>query len=58
MYAIVISVVTALLLAFASEGLKPLQVANVALDKKTNILRSVRIGTSVRSEIEQTYKTG
>jgi Na+-transporting NADH:ubiquinone oxidoreductase subunit C len=55
-YAIVISVVTALLLAFASEGLKPLQVANVALDKKTNILRSVRIGTNVRAEIEQTYK--
>lgn len=55
-YAIVLSVVTAVLLAFASEGFRPLQEANIALDKKTNILRSVRIGTNKRAEIEQIYK--
>lgn len=56
-YAIVLSVITAVLLSFASEGFRPLQEANVALDKKTNILRSVRIGTNKRAEIEQIYKT-
>lgn len=55
-YAITISVITAVLLAFASEGLKPLQQANIALDKKTNILRSVRLETQKREEIEQIYK--
>lgn len=55
-YAIVISVITAVLLAFASEGLKPLQQANVALDKKINILRSVRIETQKREDIERIYK--
>lgn len=55
-YAIILSVVTAVLLAFASEGFKPLQEANIALDKKTNILRSVLIETTKRAEIEQIYK--
>jgi len=55
-YAIVLSVVTAVLLAFASEGFRPLQEANIALDKKTNIIRSVRQFTIVRAEIEQIYK--
>ncbi|MEQ1747532.1 MAG: NADH:ubiquinone reductase (Na(+)-transporting) subunit C [Saprospiraceae bacterium] len=54
-YAIVLSVVTAVLLAFASEGFRPLQEANIALDKKTNILRSVRLETTLRAEIEQIY---
>lgn len=56
LYAIAISVITAVLLAFASEGLKPFQEANVSLDKKTNILRSVRIASTKRAEIEQIYK--
>lgn len=55
-YAIVLSVITAVLLAFASEGFRPLQEANIALDKKTNILRSVRNYSTARKEIEQTYK--
>ncbi|MCK6691931.1 MAG: NADH:ubiquinone reductase (Na(+)-transporting) subunit C [Thermoanaerobaculia bacterium] len=55
-YAIVLSVVTAVLLAFASEGFRPLQEANIALDKKTNILHSVRLDTKKRAEIEQIYK--
>lgn len=56
LYAIVLSVVTAVLLAFASEGFRPLQEANIALDKKTNIIRSVHQTTTVRAEIEQIYK--
>lgn len=55
-YAIVLSVITAVLLAFASEGFRPLQEANIALDKKTNILRSVRNYSTARKEIEQIYK--
>ena len=55
-YAITLSVITAVLLAFASEGFRPLQEANIALDKKTNILRSVRQYTQKRAEIEQIYK--
>lgn len=56
LYAIVLSVVTAVLLAFASEGFRPLQEANIALDKKTNIIRSVHQSTTVRAEIEEIYK--
>lgn len=55
LYAIGISVITAVLLAFASEGLKPFQEANIELDKKTSILRSVRIETTDRDSIEKIY---
>ena len=54
-YAIFLSVITAVLLAFASEGLKPFQDANIALDKKTSILRSVRIADTERAAIEKRY---
>lgn len=54
-YAIILSVITAVLLAFASEGLRPAQEANVALDKKTSILRAVRFGGTERAAIEKTY---
>ena len=54
-YAIVLSVITAVLLAFASEGLKPAQEANIALDKKTSILRSVRFYGTERAAIEKIY---
>ncbi len=54
-YAIVLSVITAVLLAFASEGLKPFQDANIALDKKTSILRSVRVIDAERAAIEKIY---
>ena len=54
-YAAIISVVTAVLLAFASQGLKPLQDANVALDKKTSILRAVRVDATERNAIEKIY---
>jgi len=54
-YAAIISVITAVLLAFASQGLKPLQDANVALDKKTSILRAVRVDATERNAIEKIY---
>lgn len=54
-YAIVLSVITAVLLAFASEGLRPAQEANIALDKKTSILRAVRVTDTERAAIEKIY---
>lgn len=54
-YAIVISVITAVILAFASEGLRPFQEANIELDTKTSILRSVRIDATERDTIEKIY---
>lgn len=56
-YAIVISVITAIALSIASEYLKPFQEANIALDRKTQILHSVGIKTKLRSEIEKIYSS-
>ena len=58
MYAAIISLVTAVILAFTSESLKPLQESNVALDQKRNILRSVRLDYPEREQIESTYAEG
>ncbi|MBK8558124.1 MAG: NADH:ubiquinone reductase (Na(+)-transporting) subunit C [Lewinellaceae bacterium] len=55
MYAAGLSVITAIILAFTSEALKPAQEANVALEKKSNILRSVRLELTDRNAIESTY---
>jgi Na+-transporting NADH:ubiquinone oxidoreductase subunit C len=55
LFAIVISVVTAVLLAFAAQGLKPFQDANIKLDIKTSILRSVRETATDRDTIEKIY---
>ncbi|MFN8348117.1 MAG: NADH:ubiquinone reductase (Na(+)-transporting) subunit C [Spirosomataceae bacterium] len=54
-YATVLSVITAIVLAVAAEGLKPAQDANIALDKKSNILRAVRLAYTERTQIENTY---
>lgn len=54
-YATVLSVITAIVLAVSAEGLKPAQEANVALDKKSNILRAVRLSYTERRQIENTY---
>lgn len=54
-YATVLSVITAIVLAVAAEGLKPSQEANIALDKKSNILRAVRLAYTERAQIEDTY---
>lgn len=55
MFAIGLSVITAVVLVVISEGLKPLQEANVALDKKKNVLQSVRIYETERDAIEKAY---
>lgn len=55
LYAAAISIVTAIILAVTSEGLKPAQQANVALDKQSTILRSVRFESTERKAIESTY---
>lgn len=55
MYAAGISIITAVLLSVLSQGLKPLQEANVALDTKKNILRSVRIEPEGAEAVEATY---
>jgi Na+-transporting NADH:ubiquinone oxidoreductase subunit C len=57
LYAAAISVVTAVILAVTSEGLKPAQQANIALDKKSNILNAVRIRSTDRATIENTYNS-
>ncbi len=54
-YAIGISILTAIILVFTSETLKPKQLANVALDNKANILKSVGINTSDKKSIEESY---
>ena len=54
-YAAVISIVTAVVLAVTAEGLRPAQEANVLLDTKSNILRAVRLDLSEASSIETTY---
>lgn len=55
LYAIGISALTAIILSFASQGLKPLQDANIKLDNKTSILRAVKIYSTERNELESTY---
>lgn len=55
LFAVGLSVITAVVLVLISEGLKPLQDANVALDKKKNILQSVRIYETEREAVEKAY---
>ena len=54
-YAAILSALTAIVLAFTAEGLKSYQDANIALDTKTNILRSVRETATDRATIEKKY---
>lgn len=54
-YAAILSVVTAIVLAVAAEGLKPLQNENIALDTRSNILKAVRLDYTEREKINQTY---
>lgn len=57
LYAIGISIVTAIILVLTSENLKPLQEANVALDNKKNILKSVLVNSEEREVIENQYNS-
>ena len=54
-YASVMVIIVAFLLAFVSSTLKPLQDANVAIDKKSQILASLNIRGLEKSEIESKY---
>ena len=54
-YASVMVIIVAFLLAFVSSTLKPLQDANVAIDKKSQILASLNIRGLEKSDIEATY---
>ncbi|MFM1913878.1 MAG: NADH:ubiquinone reductase ((+)-transporting) subunit [Bacteroidota bacterium] len=54
-YAIGLSVLTAIILVLTSETLKPLQDSNLALDTKKNILKSVLIESENAQEIESIY---
>ncbi len=54
-YAIGISTLTAILLAYTAQVLKPRQESNIELDFKTSILHSVHEDASSRSTIEKIY---
>ena len=51
-YAAVLVVLVAFLLAFVSSALKPAQDANVAIDKKSQILASLNVRGLAKSEVE------
>lgn len=54
-YAAIITVISAVLLAVSSEGLKPAQDANILLEKKMNVLNAVRFKSHDKKEIEAAY---
>ena len=54
-YASVMVIIVAFLLAFVSSSLKPIQDANVAIDKKSQILASLNIRGLEKSEIPAKY---
>ncbi|MPR34854.1 NADH:ubiquinone reductase (Na(+)-transporting) subunit C [Salmonirosea aquatica] len=56
-YAAVLSILTAVVLAVAAEGLKPMQDENLALDTRSNILKAVRLDYTDRARINETYET-
>lgn len=55
-YSAVIVVIVAFLLAFVFQALKPMQDANVALDKKKQILNSLNIRDLSNEEADDKYK--
>jgi Na+-transporting NADH:ubiquinone oxidoreductase subunit C len=55
LYAIGISILTAVVLVLTSVFLKPMQDFNLALDGKSNILKSVKAKASTPKEIEELY---
>jgi len=54
-YASVMVVIVAFLLAFVASVLKPTQDANVAIDKKQQILRSLNLRDVAKADVETTY---
>jgi Na+-transporting NADH:ubiquinone oxidoreductase subunit C len=55
LYAIGLSIATAIILVITSQQLKPLQDANFALDNKKSILKSVLIRSDDNVALEETY---
>lgn len=55
LYSVAISILTAVILVFISVGLKPKQDFNLALDQKTNILKSLNLEFDNPLEIEKQY---
>ena len=55
-YSTVLTVISAVLLAVSSEGLKPAQDANILLEKKMNVLNAVRFKSHDKKEIESTFE--
>ena len=54
-YSVIIVVIVAFLLAFVFQALKPMQDANVALDKKKQILNSLNMRDLSSNQAEETY---
>lgn len=55
-YSVIIVVIVAFLLAFVFQALKPMQDANVALDKKKQILNSLNIRDLNDAQADAKYK--
>ncbi len=55
-YAAILTIVAAVLLALAAEGLRPMQEANVRLEKMANILKAAKVDVTDNSILEETYK--
>jgi len=54
-YASVLVVIVAFLLAFVASALKPTQDANVAIDKKQQILKALNLRDVAKADVEKTY---
>jgi Na+-transporting NADH:ubiquinone oxidoreductase subunit C len=55
-YAAILTVVAAVLLALAAEGLRPMQESNIRLEKMSNILKAAKVVVEDPSKLEETYK--
>lgn len=54
-YAAIITVIAAVLLALAAEGLRPMQEVNIRLEKKSNILSAARVDVTDKTKLDQLY---
>lgn len=55
-YAAIMTIIVAVILAFSSEGLRPAQEANIALEKKINILTSVKVRNIEKKQYVAIYE--
>jgi len=54
-YAAILTIVAAVLLALAAEGLRPMQEVNIRLEKMSNILSAARVDVSDKTVIEDLF---